>query len=78
MLVIINNVFPLHLALRLRNGQKKTDRRSATRNGNLEHSDESVTASTTEPEHDTSQSTSEKTMKRDRWSNNQTGALINA
>ena len=45
---------------------------------NLEPSEESATASTIEAEHDTSQSTLKKTMKRDSWSNNQTGALINA
>ena len=45
---------------------------------NLEPSEESATASTIEAEHDTSQSTSKKTMKRDSWLNNQTGALINA
>ena len=45
---------------------------------NLERSEESATASTLEVEHYTSQSTSDKTMKRDSWSNNQTGALINA
>ena len=45
---------------------------------NLEPSEESATASTIEAEHGTSQSTSKKTVKRDSWSNNQTGALINA
>ena len=45
---------------------------------NLEPSEVSAIASTTEAEHDTSQSTSKKTLKRDSWSNNQTGALINA
>ena len=45
---------------------------------NLEPSEESATAPTVEAEHDTSQSASKKTIKRDSWSNNQTGALINA
>ena len=45
---------------------------------NLEPLEESATASTIEVEHGTSQSTSKKTVKRDSWSNNQTGALINA
>ena len=43
---------------------------------NLEPSEESATASIIEAEHDTSQSTSKKTLKWDTWSNNQTGALI--
>ena len=45
---------------------------------NLEPSEESATAPTVKAEHDTSQSASKKTIKRDNWSNNQTGALINA
>ena len=45
---------------------------------NLEPSEESTTASTTEAEHDTSLLTSKKTLKRDSWWNNQPGALINA
>ena len=45
---------------------------------NLEPSEVSAIASTTKAEHATSQSTSKKTLKRDSWSNNQTGALINA
>ena len=45
---------------------------------NLEPSEESATASIKKAEHDTSQSTPKKTMKRDSWSSNQTGALINA
>ena len=34
---------------------------------NLEPSEKSATASTIEAEHDTSQSTSKKTLKRDSW-----------
>ena len=45
---------------------------------NLEPLEESATATTIEAEHDTSQSTSKKTLKIDSWPNNQTGALINA
>ena len=45
---------------------------------NLEPSEESATASIKKAEHDTSQSTPKKTMKKDSWSSNQTGALINA
>ena len=45
---------------------------------NLEPSEEFATASTIEGEYDTSESTSMKTLKRDSWSNNQTGTLINA
>ena len=44
---------------------------------NLEPLEESAPASTIEAEHDASQSTSKKTMKRDISSNNQTEALIN-
>ena len=44
---------------------------------NLEPSEESANTSTIEAEYDTSQSTLKKTLKRDSWSNNQTGALIN-
>ena len=45
---------------------------------NPEPSEESATASTIEAEYDTSQLTLKKTMTRDSWSNNHTGALINA
>ena len=45
---------------------------------NLEPSELSATGSTIEAEHDTSQSTSKETLKRDSWSKNQTEALINA
>ena len=45
---------------------------------NLKSSEKSATTSTIEAEHDTSQSTLKKTLKRDSWSNNQTGDLTNA
>ena len=48
------------------------------RTQNLKCSEKSATTSTIEAEHDTSQSTLKKTLKRDSWSNNQTGDLINA
>ena len=82
--VILNNVFPLRLALRLRIRQKKTflftlgSVKVPRQTQNLETSEKSATASIIEAEHDTSQSTSKKILKRDSWSNNQTGALINA
>ena len=42
---------------------------------NLEPSEESATASTIEAEHDTSQSTSKKILKKDSWSDRQTDNL---
>ena len=63
-LVILNNIFPLRLALRLKNGQKKNrlftlgSVEVPRQTRNLEPSEESTTASTIEAEHDTSQSTS--------------------
>ena len=73
----------MRLALRLRNRQKKNrlfalgSVEVPRQTQNLEPSEESATASTIEAEHDTPQLTSKKTSKRDSWSNNQTGALIN-
>ena len=78
--VILNNVFPLRLALRLSNGQKKNKLFTLgsvevpRQTRNLGPSEESATASTIEAEHDTSQSISKRTLKRDSRSNNQTGA----
>ena len=64
------------LALRLRNEQKKTEY-LLRQTRNLEPLEESASVSTIEAENDISELTSKKTMKRDSWSNNQTGALIN-
>ena len=66
----------MRLALRLRNEQKKTEY-LPRQTPNLEPLEESASVSTIEAENDISQLTSKKTMKRDSWSNNQTGALIN-
>ena len=60
-LVISNNVFTWHLAVCLRNGQKKIVR-VPRQTQNLVPSEESATASTVEVEHDISQSTSKKTL----------------
>ena len=63
-LVILNNIFPLRLALRLKNGQKKNrlftlgSVEVPRQTRNLEPSEESAATSTIEAEHDTSQSTS--------------------
>ena len=76
MSVISNNVFPWRLALRLKNGQKKTVE-VPRQTQNLVPSEESATASTVESEQDISQWTSKKTLKRDSWSNS-LEALINA
>ena len=64
------------LALRLRNEQQKTEY-LPRQTRNLEPLEESASVSTIEAENDISELTSKKTMKRDSWSNNQTGALIN-
>ena len=47
---------------------------SARQTRNLEPSEQFATAPTIEAEHDISQSTSKKTMKRDSWSNNKINA----
>ena len=77
MSVVLNNVFSLHLALLLKNEQKKQIIYPRQRQ-NLEHLEESGTASTIKAEHDISQSIPKKTLKRDNWSNNEIGAFINA
>ena len=83
-LVILNNVFPLGLALRLRNGQKKTDYLHwALQKCHVKREIQNLQRNLLlhppyiETKNDTSHSVSKKILKRDSWSNNQTGALIN-
>ena len=79
---VILKVFPLYVLSYIWGMDRKNrlftlDSVEVTRQmQNLEPSEESATASIIEAEHDTSQSTSKKTLKWDTWSNNQTGALI--